>query len=107
MGASPVVDMIKQSYSFFPYPWFITVLGLWEVIIGLGLLTGKAPRTTLTLLWLQMLGTLTSPLFAPHLFFTAGNPFYLTTIGEFVIKNIVLIAASFVIAGYTIRPSRF
>ena len=104
MGASPVVGMIQQSYSFFPYPWFITVLGLWEIVIGLGLLTGKAPRTTLTLLWLQMLGTLASPIFAPHLFFALGNPFYLTTLGEFVIKNIVLVAASFVIAGYTIKP---
>ncbi len=102
LGVSPVVDMIQASYPFFP-SWFIFVLGIWEVCIGLGLLTKKLPRITLTLLWLQMLGTLASPFFAPHLFFNAGNLFYLTTLGEFVIKNIVLVAASFVIAGYTIK----
>ena len=106
LDASPVVELIKMTYSFFPYPWFVKILGVWELVIGLGLLTRRAPRITLTLLWLQMLGTLASPVFAPQLFFTSGNPFYLTTIGEFVIKNIVLVSASFVIASYNTKPHR-
>lgn len=103
-GASPVVELIQTTYSFLPYPWFITLLGVWESVIGVGLLLGFALRFTLALLWLQMAGTLIAPFLSPSIFFSGGNFFLPTMEGEFVIKNLVLIASSLVIGGYVVKP---
>ena len=102
-GVSPVGPMIAATYSVFPYHAFMLVLGIWEVVIGFGLLYKIALRATLALLWLQMAGTLLAVLLAPHLFFHGKNIFLLTTEGEFVIKNLVLIAAGVVIGGFEVR----
>ena len=40
----------------------------------------------------------------PGLFFYGGNPLWLTVEGEFVIKNVVLLAAGLVIAGHELQP---
>ena len=105
LGASPVIGLISTAYPFMPYPAFILILGIWEVAIGIGLIFKIALRATLALLWLQMLGTLTALLLAPSLFFSHGSILLLTTEGEFVVKNLVLIAAGMVIGGYEI-PSQ-
>jgi uncharacterized membrane protein YkgB len=43
----------------------------------------------------------------PHIAFIDGNPFMLTMTGEFVIKNLVLMAAGLVLATqYTRREAR-
>ncbi len=102
LGVSPVVDLIQHSYSFFPEPAFITVLGIWEMIIGITLLFNSTLRLALALLWLQMAGTLFAPLFNSSLFFDKGNIFLLTIQGEFIVKNLVLIASSLVIGGYAV-----
>lgn len=103
LGASPIVYIIEESYSFFPMGYFVPALGVLEVVIGVGLIFKIAMRTTLVLLWLQMLGTLSSVLFAPSLFFADGNPLLLTVEGEFLVKNLVLIAASVAVGGYALR----
>lgn len=101
-GQSPVAGLIAQTYSFFPAAPFLFVLGIWEIAIGLGLYFKISLRVTLALLWLQMFGTLIALLLNPEIFFVHHNPFLLTTDGEFVIKNFVLIAASLVVGGYEI-----
>ena len=53
-GASPVAGLIETTYSFFPSHVFLVILGIWEVLIGIGLLAKLALRFTLTILWLQM-----------------------------------------------------
>jgi uncharacterized membrane protein YkgB len=103
-GVSPVLDLVRDTYSFMPYPAFFIFLGAWEMVIGLGLMFKIALRTTLALLWLQMAGTLIAPLLQPGMFFDGGNIFLLTIPGEFVVKNLVLIAAGFVIGGYEVKP---
>ncbi len=105
-GVSPVVKLISQTYSFFPQPAFIKVLGLWEVIIGLGLILRLGLRPTLILLWLQLAGTFIAVALAPSMFYSSGNPLLLTLEGEFVAKNLVLIAASIVIGGYELSRQR-
>ena len=102
-GVSPVVDLVRETYSFLPTDTFVMVLGVWEALIGLGLIFKKCLRCTLALLWLQMLGTLAAPLFAPAMFFSGGNPFLLTVEGEFVVKNLVLVAAGLVIGGHEVK----
>lgn len=103
-GASPVAELVRSTYAFLPYPWFLVLLGVWEVVIGIGLILKFALRFTLALLWLQMAGTFAAALFEPSLFFRAGNMLLLTTEGEFVLKNLVLVASGIVIGGYEVRP---
>lgn len=105
-GVSPVVGLIAQTYSFFPQPIFIKILGLWEVIIGFGLILRLGLRLTLVLLWLQLAGTFLAVALAPGMFYSAGNPLLLTLEGEFIAKNLVLIAASLVVGGFEIARRR-
>jgi putative oxidoreductase len=101
LGVSPVEFMIKKTYDFVPFSPLIIVLGIWESLIGLGLILHIFIRTTLFLLWIFVLGVFTSIFFHPELFFN-GNPLYLTLEGEFMLKNLIILAASIVIAGYKI-----
>ena len=103
IGQSPVAALVADTYSFFPAHGFLVLLGLWEMLIGIGLLFKLSLRVTLGLLWLQMLGTLVAPLLNPKIFFMHGNPLLLTTEGEFVVKNLVLIAAGLVIGGHEVK----
>jgi uncharacterized membrane protein YkgB len=103
-GTSPVFDMITTLHPSYPVPLCFIVLGTWEVLVGLGFLTGKFLRTTLVLMWAQMGGIMISLVTDPQLFFQAESPLSLTYDGEFLIKNLVLIAASLVIAGYGLKP---
>ena len=102
--ASPVTELLKQTYSFMPPEPFALALGVWEVSVGVGLLVRRALRCTLALLWLHMAGTFVALLLAPSLFFHHGNPLWLTVEGEFVMKNVVLVAAGLVIAGHCVEP---
>ena len=103
LGVSPVVGLLESAWSFMPTHAFVLILGVWEVLIGLGLLFKITLRVTLLLLWLQMLGTFTTLLIAPHIAFVDNNPFLLTMTGEFIVKNFVLIAAGLVIGGFEIK----
>ena len=103
LGTSPVAELIERTYPFFPQPEFLIFLGLWEIVIGIGLVCKIALRTVLALLWLQMSGTFTALLLDPSIFFMHSNVLLLTTEGEFVIKNLVFIAASTVIGGQDVE----
>ncbi|MDP3999217.1 MAG: hypothetical protein Q8P76_01315 [bacterium] len=100
---SPVADLIGAAYPFLPEPDFLVFLGVWEAAIGLGLIFKLNLRFALALLWLQMAGTIAALWLAPDLFFQNGNVFLLTTDGEFIIKNLVLIASGLVIGGSEVK----
>ena len=80
------------------------VLAGWEVLIGLGLLSGVFLRITLLLLFVQMLGTLLPLVFFPAEMFTAV-PYAPTLEGQYIIKNLVLISSAIVV-GATVRGGR-
>ncbi|MFO8175068.1 MAG: DoxX family membrane protein [Gemmatimonadota bacterium] len=79
----------------------LTLLAIWETVIGLGLIFGKALRTTLFLLFLQMPGTISPMFLFPELTFQQV-PFVLTIEGQYIVKNLVLVSAGIVI-GATVR----
>lgn len=79
----------------------IIILAVWECLIGIGLITGKFLRSTLLLLFLQMPGTILPLFFFPGETFV-HFPYAPTLEGQYIIKNIVLIAAAIVI-GATVR----
>ncbi|HAA76595.1 TPA: hypothetical protein DCE37_15895 [Candidatus Latescibacteria bacterium] len=82
----------------------IIILAAWETLIGIGLITGRALRATLLLLFLQMPGTITPMVIFPDLCFQS-IPFDLTIEGQYIVKNLVLVAAGIVI-GATVRGGR-
>lgn len=76
----------------------VKILALWESLIGLGLLTNKFQRVTLFLLWSQMVGAWSPLVIFPNEMFI-NFPFVLTLEGQYIVKNLVIIAGSFVLAG--------
>ncbi|MBK9372651.1 MAG: DoxX family membrane protein [Holophagales bacterium] len=82
----------------------LPVLAAWECVIGLGLLVGIRLREVLLLLFVQMAGTLTPVFLFPEEVFTR-IPYAPTLEGQYIIKNVVLIAAGIVV-GATVRGGR-
>jgi uncharacterized membrane protein YphA (DoxX/SURF4 family) len=106
---SPAQDLATRTiealtFGLVPPMISLPVLATWEVLIGLGLITGKFMRGTLFLLGTQMLGTLT-----PMILFPAETwqvfPISPTLEGQYIIKNLVLISSGIVI-GATVRGGR-
>jgi uncharacterized membrane protein YkgB len=105
-GASPAQDLSGRTieiltFGMIPAVASLIILAAWESIIGLGLISGWFLRATLLLLIVQMLGTLTPLVFFPTETFTR-LPYAPTLEGQYIIKNVVLIAAGLVI-GATAR----
>lgn len=103
LDVTPVTDLVANTVYWFDPDWVVPVLGLVEVIVGLGLVFEVALRPVLALFLLQMLGTFLVFLIQPEVAFEGSNPLLLTTEGEFVVKNLVLLSAGLVI-GATVRP---
>jgi uncharacterized membrane protein YphA (DoxX/SURF4 family) len=103
-GMSPAEDLVRATVPFLPGEIFLPFLGIWEVVIGLGFLTGRALRLTIFLLFLQMPGTLAPVVLLPERVFSVF-PLGLTLEGQYIVKNMVLIAAALVI-GATVRGGR-
>jgi putative oxidoreductase len=100
IGRSPVGELVADTVGFLPESAVVPVLGIVEVAIGLGLILGVGLRLVLLLFLMQMAGTFLVLLTQPGDSFQNGNPLLLTTLGEFVVKNIVFIAAGLVIGSH-------
>ena len=96
---SPAEELVRATVYFVDPDFFIPILAVWETLIGLGLLTGKAMRLTLLLLFLQMPGTALPLLVLPDVVWTAF-PYGLTLEGQYIIKNLVLIGAGLVLGSH-------
>lgn len=103
-GMSPAEDLVRATVPFLPAWFFLPFLGVWEIVIGLGFIAGRALRLTILLLFLQMPGTMAPVVLLPEQVFTAF-PFALTLEGQYIVKNFVLIGAALVI-GATVRGGR-
>lgn len=100
-GLSPAETLIRESLPFLPMGLFIPFLAVWEVVIGLGFISGRFMRFTILLMMLQMVGAASPIVLRPDLVFSAF-PFVLTLEGQYIVKNVVLISAAIVI-GATVR----
>lgn len=103
-GLSPAEDLVRHTIYFVDPDLFLPVLAVWEMLIGLGLITGKFMRITLLLLFLQMPGTALPLVLLPEVTWTAF-PYGLTMEGQYIIKNLALIGAALVLGG-TVRGGR-
>ncbi|MEY4433723.1 MAG: hypothetical protein RLZZ44_1857 [Bacteroidota bacterium] len=98
IGLSPAGELVKETVFWFRPELFIPVLGICEVLIGLGLLIRRFVPITILLLLLHMMATL-FPLFILTDACFDTFPYRPTLVGQYIIKNLVLVAGALVIAG--------
>lgn len=98
IGMSPAGDLVQETVYWFKPELFIPILGICEALIGIGLLIKKYIPYTIVLLLLHMIATLFPMFILPRSCFDAF-PYCPTLVGQYIIKNIVLIAGALVVAG--------
>ena len=103
--ATPVGDLVAGTVPWFDRSWFVPALGAVEAILGVALLVGRLLTAVCAVLAAHLAGTFLVLIMQPQLAFQHGNPLLLTTVGEFVVKNVVLISAALVLAS-KLRESR-
>ena len=98
-----VQSLFEQTIGFMSFDTFLALFGLFECLIGILFLIRGMERIVLPLLFLQMLATFL-PLFTlPE---QTWNGFLVPTLeGQYIIKNLVIIAAAFGIAAH-LHPLR-
>ncbi|MGH8945471.1 MAG: DoxX family membrane protein [Acidimicrobiia bacterium] len=97
-GTSPVERLVVDTVPGADGSWFVPLLGGFEVALGVALLFGVYPLVVAALV-IHLVGTFTVMITQPELAFQNGNPLLLTTEGEFVVKNLVLLTGALTIAG--------
>jgi putative oxidoreductase len=76
----------------------VPIVGAFEVVLGVGLLIGRRLPLFVVGAGLHLLGTFLVLLIKPDLAFVDGNPLLLSVEGEYVMKNLVLLAATAALA---------
>ncbi len=98
-GLSPAEELVRLTVSCCDPSWFVPTLGVFEILIGLCLLTREWTRAGLLLMAGHMVGTAMPLVTLPEI---SWQSFPVATLeGQYIIKNVVLIAAAFVLAGST------
>ena len=102
LGLSPAEGLLKKTVAWLPLlepdSW-LHIIGYWEILIGVFFLFKPTYRIAIALLFLQMMGTFMPLFFLPEITFQGGNPFLLTLEGQYIIKNVLIIAAALVLGG--------
>jgi uncharacterized membrane protein YphA (DoxX/SURF4 family) len=100
-GYSPAEDLAintvnKLTFGLIPEPLNIILLAGWECALGILLISGKWLRTALVLLFIHMACTFTPLLFFPSVSFKYA-PYGFTLVGQYIMKNIIIICAALII----------
>jgi len=104
LGVSPAADLVASTVYIVPAELFVPVLGVWEVLIGVCLLYRPLTRVGLGLLALQLPGTFLPLVLLPEVVYVTF-PYALTVEGQYIVKNLVIIAAALTI-GSTVRDEQ-
>lgn len=97
--ANPLVDsLLQRTLPFFTFEEFIFWFGLFEVVIGILFLIPKAERIALLFLAVHMFTTLGPLVLLPEMTWVA--PFVPTLEGQYIIKNVVIVALAIGIASH-------
>ncbi|MCG8916603.1 DoxX family membrane protein [Actinokineospora sp. PR83] len=94
---TPVADLVARTVPWLDRPLLLASLGAAEVALGVALWLGRLLRWVAGVAVAHLLGTFLVLVVQPQVAFQAGNPLLLTTEGEFVVKNLVLITACLVL----------
>ncbi len=101
-GVSSAEGLLKASVEWLPLgtpDFWISLIGWWEVIIGISLLFNKTTRIAIALLFLQMDGTFMPLFLLTEVNFQQGNVLKPTLEGQYIIKNLMIISATLVLEG--------
>lgn len=102
---SPAYDLVAATVYFLTPEIIVPLLGVWEVAIGLAFLFPPTTRLALLMLIPQMPGTFLPLILLPEVTYTVF-PFGLTIEGQYIVKNLVLIACALFIGGDALRKRR-
>ena len=95
---TPVARLVADTVPFLDASWFVPALGVIEVLLGVALIVGRFVTLVSVALVGHLAGRFLVLVTQPDAAFQDGNPLLLTTVGEFVVKNVVLVAAALVLA---------
>lgn len=100
-GSSPAESLASGTICTLTFhvispPTCTVTLAIFESLIGISLVFGRLLKPVLVLLFLHMLGTLLTFFIFPDLMF-AKFPFVLTMQDQYVMKNIIIMAAILII----------
>jgi uncharacterized membrane protein YphA (DoxX/SURF4 family) len=106
LGLSPAEPLVLATVAWMPLfdaQTWLAVIGWWEVAIGVTFLIPATLRIAIALLFLQMVGAFMPLVILSDVTFQGGRaPFAPTMEGQYIIKNLVLIAAALAVGG-TVR----
>ena len=97
-GISPAEELVFRATHWLGVHDFVIFLGVWEVVIGLCLFIPRFLRVGLWLLFLHFPGTFLPLFLNPEDCFTI-IPFGLALEGQYVLKNLINVAAGLVLVG--------
>ncbi len=106
-GVSPAEGLATKTVDLLTFgliPWRLGFIGIafLECFIGVCLLAGRLMRVALWLLAVQLLGVLAPLVLLPRRLFS--GPYHAPTLeGQYVLKDVILVAAGMVIVAGTLR----
>jgi len=108
-GVSPaeslaIMTIEKLTFGLIAPYISIKLLAIWEVLIGVGFIIGIYPKFFVRIFMLHMVLTFTPLFLFPELCFTV-IPFGLTIVGQYIIKNLVFLAAGALICTALVKNS--
>lgn len=102
---SPAYDLVAATVYWLTPEIIVPLLGMWEVAIGVAFLIPRLTRLALLLLIPQMPGTFLPLLLMPEVTYTVF-PLGLTIEGQYIVKNLVIIACALIIGGSALRKQK-
>jgi uncharacterized membrane protein YkgB len=103
LGISPAEPIVRATVHWMPLlspgQW-VSVIGWWEVAIGVTFLFRSTIRLAIALLAMQMVGTFLPLVILPDITFQPGRiPYGPTIEGQYIVKNLLIISAALVVGG--------
>ena len=103
-GVSPAEELAKETIHLLMFGLIkpdtsLLLLALWETLVGVLMISGLYPKWVTRIVAVHMVCTFAPLFLLPGLSFTS-LPFALTLVGQYIIKNIVIVGALLVIDGW-------
>ena len=100
-GVSPAEELAKETIHLLTFGLIgpdlsLLLLAIWETSIGILLMSGAYLKMVIRIVLVHMICTFAPLVLLPGISFTSA-PLALTLVGQYIIKNIVIISALFVI----------
>lgn len=102
LDVSSAETLLKATVVWMPIgtpELWLSVIGWWEVAIGVTFLFPQTTKIAIGLLFLQMFGTFMPLVLLPDVTFQNGNFLTPSLEGQYIIKNVMIISAALALGG--------